>query len=308
MDKVQAEKNTSNRRQALRIYEQVDLVFHKLEFNEEQLYNPEFNNTLSGTVKSFNCENELYDIDAVESQLPSSSSQKNETLNINISSTGISFTSKEELMPDDYLILRVLLLSSMIAITTCCKVVYTKPSNPHEKDQYPYTVGVRFVKLNASDKEVLAQYIRKKRLRLLGMNALLICFLFVFIQVPELFFEVATDLFSFVIDEFVGIVHLFYEIIEYGLDYIIEHIFHTDMQATQTLVFYLQNILMIGLSIPVFRLILEFCKSQVKQFQLFLYRKKSSVFYFWGGQTVLRKIGIVGFLVLLTSFFISCFI
>lgn len=290
MAKVPVKNNSSYRRRAFRVYEQVDLVYHKLGFNRDQLSNTDFNNILNNKIKSFNRDNVSFFTETiVESQLPSSSSQQNETLNINISSSGVSFTSKEELVAGEYIMMRVLLLSSMIAITTCCKVVYSKVSNPYENNQYPFTVGVRFVKLKFSDKDLLDQHIRKKRRRIWTVNALMLGFLFIVIQVPDLFFELCADLFSFVIDELIEVLHLLYELIEFGLDIIVENVFHTEIQTTQTLVFYLQNLLLIGLSVPLIRVIILFCKNQFKQWQLFLYRKKSSIVYFWGEQTVLYK-------------------
>jgi len=240
--------------------------------------------------------------------MPASYSQKNETLNINISSTGGSFTSKEKLVPGDYLMMRVLLLSSMIVITTCCKVVYIKPSNPFEKNQYPYTIGVRFIKLKQQDKALLDEYVKKKRARRLVMNGLLACFILVAIQVPDLIIELIADLFSFIIDECIEVLHLFYEMLEYGLDQIIEHVFYTDMQSTQTIVFYIQTILFIGLSFPLFRVISSFCKKLIYHWQLSLYRKKASLLYCWGEQSLLRKAGIMSLVFLSASMFVLCLI
>jgi len=305
MDKTENEKNKVNRRQAFRIYEQVDLVFHKIEFNQLELNNTNFNNILNSTVESFGAETSLSSNNILaESSLPASCSQKNETLNINISSTGISFTSKEELVSGDYLMIRVLLLSSMIAVTTCCKVVYIKPSNPFEENQYPYTVGVRFIKLKAEDKALLDKHISKKRTQHLIVYGLMALFALVFIQVPDLIFELVVDLFSFIMDECVEIFHLLYEMVEYGLDLMIEHAFHTDMQKTQTIVFYLQNIIMIALLFPVIRAIILVTKNSLSQCQLLLYRKRASLFYCWGEQTLLHKIGIICLAVLLISFII----
>jgi len=304
MDKVNTENNNLNRRQAFRVYEQVDLVFHKIEFNQEQFNNTSFNKILNSTVQSFNAETLSSTANtSVESFIPASYSQKNETLNINISSSGISFTSKEELDSGDYLMMRVLLLSSMIVITTCCKVVYIKPSNPYEKNQYPYTIGVRFIKLKQEDKDLLDKHVKKKRTRLLIMNALLVCFILVVIQVPDLIFELAADFFSFIFDGCIEVFHLFYEIIEYGLDQIIEHVFHTDMQNTQMIVFYIQTLVFISLSFPLFRVISSFCKKSFYHWQLFLYRKKSSLLYCWREQTLLGKVGVISLVILLTSFF-----
>jgi len=294
MDKVKSEKNKSNRRQAFRIYEQVDLVFHKIEFEQEQLNNTNFNNILKSTVQNFDTETSESNIhNSVESTLPVSLSHENETLNINISSTGISFTSKEMLVPGDYLMLRVLLLSSMIAITTCCKVVYIKPSNPFENNQYPYTIGARFINLKPEDNELLDRHIRKKRSRRLTMYALFACFILGVIQAPELIVELMVDLLSFLIDECIEIFYLFYEVVEYSLDQVIEYAFHTNRQNTQTIVFYIQGILFISLLYPLVRMIISSTKKAFKNSQLFLYRKNSSVLYCWGEQTLLRKLGAI---------------
>lgn len=305
MNKNKNKKNKVNRRQAFRIYEQVDLVYHKIEFNQLELNNTNFNNILKSTVESFNAETRLSsDHNPAESFLPASCSQKNETLNINISSTGISFTSKEALEPGDYLMIRVLLLSSLIVVTTCCKVVYIKPSNPFEENQYPHTIGVRFVRLKAEDKALLDKHVSKKRTQHMIVYGLMAFFALVFIQVPDLIIELVIDLFSFIMDEVVELLHLLYEVVEYGLDHIIEHIFHTDMQSTQTIVFYLQNIIMIVLLIPVIRAMVLFCKKTMRQSQLSFYRKKASLFYCWREQTVLYKLGIICLAVMLFSFFV----
>ncbi len=305
MDKENSEKNKSNRRQAFRVYEQVDLVFYKIELEQEQLNNADFSNILNSTVQSFNAETSASDANnSVESTLPASLSHENETLNINISSTGISFTSKEKLDSGDYLMLRVLLLSSMIAITTCCKVVYIKPSNPFENNQYPYTIGVRFINLKPEDKELLDRHVRKKRSRRLTMNVLFTCLVLGVIQAPDLIVELMADLFSFIIDECIEIFHLFYEMVEYSLDQIIEHTFHTDRQSTQTIVFYIQSILSIALLFPLVRMLISSVKKTFKYSLLFLYRKKSSVFYCWGEQTLLKKIGVITLVLLLISVYI----
>ncbi len=51
----------------------------------------------------------------------------------------------------------------MTAVMTCCKVVYCKPSNPYEIDQYPHLVGARFVNLAATDRALLDNIVSKRR-------------------------------------------------------------------------------------------------------------------------------------------------
>lgn len=302
MDKAKAEKNDSNRRRAFRVYEEVDLIFHKIDFNQEQLKNTGFNNILSTVVQSFDTTPSSSTPTLIEPLLPASHSQKNNTLNINISSTGISFTCNEKLMVADYLMIRVLLLSSMTVITTSCKVVYVKPSNPHEKNQYPYTIGARFIKLKSEDQKILDEHIKGKRSRRLMVKGVLAFFILIFIQVPELVVEQIVDLFSFIIEECIEVLHLFYELVEYGLDLLVEHTFHTDMRSTQTIVFYVQAILTIALSTPLFRKLFSFSKNLFHSCQLYLYRKKSSMFYSWDEKTLECKVGLGGVGIMLTVF------
>ena len=206
-------------------------------------------------------------------------------------------------MPYEYLMIRVLLLSSMTEITTCCKVVYIKPSNPFEKDQYPYTIGARFVKLKAEDKELLDNHIHKKKSRNLIIMGMLLSLLLIIIQIPDLVLELIVDLFSFVIDEFTELIHLLYEMFEYGLDLIVEHIFHTSVQSTQTIVFYIQVFLAIAISPSIFRIISSFCKKTVYHCQLVFYRKKSSLLYRWGQVALWHKVAMSCIIFILPLFF-----
>jgi len=97
----------SNNRVALRVYEQVNLFYQKIaliQLNETQ---PGFENILDSFARS-----ETAGRLTVEPSFPYSQSQENDTLNVNISSNGIAFTCMEELKAGDYLMLRILFLSS----------------------------------------------------------------------------------------------------------------------------------------------------------------------------------------------------
>lgn len=293
MDIAKTEKDNLNRRQAFRVYEKVDLFFHKIEFNEEQFDNANFDTVLNNAIQSFKSGFPIqYTSSSIEKLLPSSYSQKNETLHINISSTGISFTSKEELAPYDYIMIRLLLLSTKTEVITCCKVVYVRPSNPFEKDQYPFTIGARFVKLKPKNKDQLDKHIRKKRSLQLVVTAFIFCLFLITIQVPDLVVELTVGLFSFLMDEIIELLHLTYEMLEYSLDLIIEHVFHTGIQSTQTIVFYIQLVIAIAISFPLSRMVLAVARKSIYLCQLSFYRKKSSLLYFWGRATLWYKIGV----------------
>ncbi|WP_157204105.1 PilZ domain-containing protein [Methylomonas methanica] len=122
MAKVNGEK--LNRRVAFRIYEQANLFYRKIDRDRHMQAPENFDALLSNS--------DLSDAAAPDA-LPDSQSRENDTLNVNISASGIAFTSKDSLQAGDYLMLRILLLSSMTAIMTCCKVVYCQTQQPLRK-------------------------------------------------------------------------------------------------------------------------------------------------------------------------------
>ncbi len=289
-------KNNLNRRRAFRINEQVDLFFHKIEFDQETEEKLDFNNVMDNVVQTLATNNPPSSTSSsFEQLLPDSQSKENDTLNVNISSSGISFTSKEKLMPGDYLIIRVLLLSSMTLIMTCSKVVYVKSSNPFEKNQYPNLVGAHFVNLKLEDKELINRHVNKKRNHLFILNGFFASIVMIVLVIPDLVFSLLIDLCVFLFDSFLGIIHLTYEFIEYGLDHLIENIFHTELHDTQIICFYI--LVFFGL-IALYLLLCKIpsiYKNCYHRFRLFFYRKKSSFLYRWKEQTLLYKIGLISF-------------
>ena len=295
--------NNLNRRRAFRIYEQVDLFFHKLESADERQQSIDVSNISDHVSQSLAFTNS-----ESEQSLPDSHSQENDSLDVNISSSGISFTCKEKLVAGDHLIIRLFLLSSMTVIMTCCKVVYIKPSNPFEKNHYPYQVGAQFVNLKPEDQALLHRHINKKKHLRLLVNGLLASFFITLFMMPDLAFELFLGLCSFMIDEVVEILNLSYEMFEFSLDHLIENIFHTDMKATQTIGFYTQIIVGLALSYPLIRLIYSTTKNVIFASRLFYGRKKSSFFYYWGEQTLLYKIGLISIGIMAITCYLLFFI
>jgi len=215
--------NNLNRRRAFRIYEQVDLFFHKID-SVDKIPESIPANTISDHVGESLAERYIIS----EQSLPDSLNQENDSLNVNISTSGISFTCKEELVAGDYLIIRLFLLSSMQVVMTCCKVVHIKPSNPFEKNHYPYQVGAQFVNLKPEDQELLHRHIKKKKTQGLVINGLLASFIIATLLMPDMALELFLGLCSFLIDELIEIAHVIYELIEFSLDHLIEMTLHTD--------------------------------------------------------------------------------
>jgi len=302
MDIKQAKKNNLNRRRAFRIFEQVDLFYHPIEIDQETEGKFEFNEMITQSLISNNTQSSEFI--SVDQRLPTSHSKENETLNVNVSSTGISFTCEDKLIAGDYLMIRVLLLSSMTVIMTCCKVVYCRPSNPFENNQYPYLVGTHFVNLKQEDKDLLNQHINKKRTRHFITNSLLASLVVMILIMPDLVFEFIVGVASFLFDESIEVAHILYELFEYSLDHVVEHIFHTAMQETQIIVFYIQIALGISLIYPLVKGIIKACKSMYFRCGGFCFRKKSSMLYYWGEQSLLHKMGFIS----TALFVITCYV
>jgi len=90
--------------------------------------------------------------------------KENDTRNVNISATGIAFNCEETLKEDDYLEIKMLLVSSMAVIVTYGRVVYCK-RNQLNDSQFPNFIGVDFVNMKDDDREMLIKYVVKKQLQ-----------------------------------------------------------------------------------------------------------------------------------------------
>ncbi|WP_333879251.1 PilZ domain-containing protein [Methylobacter sp.] len=90
--------------------------------------------------------------------------KENDTRNVNMSATGIAFNCEEALNENDYLEIKILLISCMTVIVTYGRVVYCKNSESND-DRYPYFVGVNFIKMKDDDREMLIKYVVKEQLQ-----------------------------------------------------------------------------------------------------------------------------------------------
>jgi len=302
MDIVNLKNKSLSRRRALRIYQPVDLFYQKISNGAENGTNFDLTKTPEFLPATENAAH----IKPIS--LPESKIHENDALNVNISASGISFTCKEELKTDDCLILRIRLLSSITVITVSCKVVYCKPSNPFEKDRYPYLVGVCFVNIKEEDTELLHKYVNKKRKQQLTLNALLAAFLVTVIGFPDVIFDFLIGLFDLFIENFIEAMHLLFELIEYNLDHLVEFLFHTNVHDTQTIVFYI----IIGLGLlglyAFMRTIPPFFIKQWRNYRVFIHRKKSSFLYCWREKPLMYKISVISAAIIASTCYIMFFI
>ncbi len=302
-------KKNLNRRREFRIVEQADIFYHKIEVNSEIETKLAFNNIVDNAiVQPLRASSSSASSNPIDQLLPDSHSQEKDTLNVNISSSGISFTCKEELRAGDYVMVRVLLLSGMTIITTCCKVIYSKPSNPFEDDHYPYLIGAHFVNLKSEDKELLSHYVKKKRTRQFAINTLLISLIIAIIMMPDLALELLLDFFSFLFESLIEVAYLINEIFEYNIDHVVESVFHMEVHNTEITAFYLELVLGLALLYPLSRIVFSAIKNFIYRCRVFYVRKKSSIRYYWHEQTLWYKAGLFSVGIALLACYILFFI
>ncbi len=287
MAKVNSKK--PNRRVALRVYEQVNLFYQKIDLNQLNVAESGFDNILNNFARS-QADRRI----TVGPSFPASQSQENDTLNVNISASGLAFTCMEELKAGDYLMLRILFLSSMTVVMTCCKVVYCKPSNPFESNRHPYSIGAQFINMTAEDSELLNKHVGKIKKQQLAVYGLVIASILAILAAPGQAWGLLVGLGHHLLVIFLHMLHLAFEFLEMGLDHVIEHHFHTDTHETQVIVFYV----LAAFGLPALYFLGRKSASDLirlgKRLLLYWSRKKSSCLYFWGQQTLLGKIKIVG--------------
>lgn len=287
--------NKSSRRIAFRIYERANLFYHKIDPNRTTELTSNFNEMLNSFSLPKTAEklSPTYEHPSIDQSLPNSHSQESDTLNVNISSSGIAFTSRDELKSGDYLMLRILLLSTMTVILTCCKVIYCKPSNPYENDRYPYLIGACFVNLRSEDRELLNRYINRRRKQQLIINGLILTLIAVILVSPAQAFGLLLQLSHHMLVLFLHGMHVAFEYIEYALDHLIEHSFHTNQRVTQIIVFYiLLTFGLAGLYIA-WRIIPSLCMRAINNLLIFWTRKKASFLYYWEHEPLPDKIRII---------------
>ncbi len=283
------EQKKSNRRVALRVYEEVNLFYQKI--NSSQDGQDQF--CVDPTLKSI-AQSELSSGSTIDSSLPYSRSLQNDTLNVNISSSGIAFTCMEELKAGDNLLLRILFLSSMTAVMTSCKVIYCKPSNPYEINRHPYSIGAQFINITAEDTELLNQHVNTIRKKQFIIKGLITAFILSILSAPGHAWELLVGFLHHLLEIILHMLHLVFEFLEMGLDHVIEHHFHTGTHETQVVVFY--TLITFGL-VPLYFLGHKSLRAIARlKASVLLYgaRKKSSWLYYWGQQNLLDKFKIVG--------------
>lgn len=295
-----------NRRAAFRIYEQANLFYQKIDSNQVSETQPGFESLLLGShqAKELGQLNSVAESSGGDVSLPSSISQENDTLNVNISSTGIAFTCKDKLEIGDYLMIRILLLSNMTLIMACCKVVYSKPSNPYEKNQYPFLTGVQFINLTSEDTKLLVDHVSRRKKQQLFLTGLMISIFMTILAIPEEIFNLVLDLSDKLLDVIVETVYIIFDYMDVGLGHVIKYLFNVSPHGRQMIGFYVLLAIQLVSLIVFLRVIVSACMRLGQNLVAYVSRKKASVLYYWGRQTLLNKIKMTGIGVLA----ISCYV
>lgn len=284
-----------NRRHAYRISNSANLFFYKLDpaqispaKMDTLLALPAYAQPIAPSLPSA-----LAKPTSIDIRLPASETQENDTLNVNLSTSGVAFTSKVPLQAGDYLIARMQLLTGTASIMAACQVVFCKPSNPYENNRYPYLIGSRFVNISTDDQVLLERYIERRRIQQYAVNGLILLLALVCLAAPDVVLDILLALGHHLLETSLHLLHLLFEYLELGLDHVVEHTFHTGLHQTQIIVFY--TLMSFGLAALylLWRIVPPACMRQLNTFRTYCLRKKSSLLYYWGQQSLQTKIAIV---------------
>lgn len=285
----------SNRRLDFRIYEQVNLFYRKIDPRRLNAAQPQFDTLFNDYSLNHDLAPGALGIEnpVVDKSLPGSQSRENDTLNVNLSRRGIAFTCKEQLKAGDYLMIRLFFLSGMAVVMTCCKVVYCKPSNPYETDQYPYLVGAQFVNLMAEDSALLNSVIAKRKKYQVFGYGLILSFLTALLLMPEETCGLIIELIGHLTDAVLDLWFLASDYLGLGLKRSIPYLFHTSPRVTDIAGFYVQQGIEFVVTLCLVRLGWLAIKRFSQKSAAFLARKKASMLYYWGEKSWVDKFKVI---------------
>ncbi|MDO9047362.1 MAG: PilZ domain-containing protein [Methylobacter sp.] len=288
-----------NRRVSFRIYDEVNLFYKKIDEKLVTEPHPVFDNILNDFLSPTDIERRARDsaLPKLEKNLPDVTMpgfqfEENDTLNVNISASGMAFNCEDALKEGDYLIIKILLVSTMAVIVTYCKVVYCKNSNPYES-QLPYLVGAHFINLKDEDRELLSKHVDKKKVQQIVVKGFILAAVITVIAAPDVVFGFLFDLSHSLLGLFLHSIHITFEFIESTLDHLVEHFFHTNLKQTQIIVFYIMLSFGLYVLYRLWRALPPFCRRCKKNQIAYWLRKKASLLYYWREQSLFNKIKLV---------------
>jgi len=302
--------NKINRRLASRVYEQVNLFYQMVDSKQSGSTAFEFDAMLNAAEMSRqkSSDSRTSDSESLDRSLPESQSWENDTLNVNISSSGIAFSCRDQLKPGDRLQIRIFLLSRNMVIMTCCKVVYCKPSNPYELDLYPYCVGAQFINLTSEDQALLDLHIRRRRRQRWMINGIWTLGAFLVLTMPEEILELALESVEFFVETFWDLVDKCRDIIGHWVSFVLGHAFHANPHTIQIFGFYVQTAFEFVVAVVSLRMLWLGIQRLWDNSIRLLSRKKASFLYYWGEQTWLGKLKLIGSAAVVASAYLLLFL
>jgi hypothetical protein len=292
MEKISTKKNI-NRRRAFRIYDQMQIFYSKIDQKNVTEPHPPFDTFLN----KFSMPGEIGPSGQTRKKAlpdampPGPELKEHDTLNVNISASGIAFSCEDRFNEGDYLLIR-LVLAGMEVIITYCRVVYCKNSNPYE-NTYPYWVGAHFINVQEKDREVLVKHVDKKKKQQFIVNGLIGVLVMTVLAFPGEVFRLFLSMLHHLFAAFLHLSHLGFESVEFGIDLLAEHLFHTPLHQTQVITFYILLFLGLLAIYLLWRVLPPFCQRCKSNQIAYWSRKKASLLYYWGEQSSFNKIKIV---------------
>jgi hypothetical protein len=289
MDKVGMAKN-KNRRVSFRIYDEVNLFYKKID--EKPVTELPLTTELEWVSQD-----SVWLLPSVKKDLPDVTMpdlqfNENDIRNVNISASGMAFSCDDALKEGDYLAIKILLVSSMVVILAYCKVVYCRDGDPSDS-QHPYLVGTHFTSMTDTDRELLIKHVDKQKVKHIVGRGLILTTVITVIAAPGAVFDLLSGLLHFLVVHFFEFCDIAFELIETGLDHLIEHFFHTDLHQTQVIVFYIIVSFIIYGFYRLWRALPPFCQRCKKNQIAYWSRKKASLRYYWREQLLFNKIKLV---------------
>ena len=294
MDKVGMMKN-KNRRAAFRIYDEVNLFYKKI---DEQLVTDPYataDEILDIPPSTINVEHRVRGVTllpGLKKNVPDWQFKEDGVRNVNISASGIAFNCDDALKEGDYLAIKILLISTMTIIVTCCKVVYCRDSDPNQT-HFPYFVGAHFVSMENADRELLVEHVAKHKARQNIVRGFILGTVVTVIAVPDVAFDLLSGLVHFLFVNILHFLHIAFELIESSLDHFVEHLMHTDTHQTQIIVFYILVAFVIAGLYWLWRALPPFCRRCKENLFSYCAHKKASLLYYWEELSLLNKIKLV---------------
>jgi hypothetical protein len=130
--------------------------------------------------------------------------------------------------------------------------------------------------------------IKRKYLKIWGLISLALIVVF-----PDVVFDTTANILGFLFDHLVEFGHILFEAIEMALDHVIEGIFETDLQSTQTIVFYVLLAIGIFILYLIGRLILHVYRHCKLAWSNFWAHHQLNVMAYWRELTLLEKVKLI---------------